>query len=75
MRKGREGGNLVCIFKEVIMQHLTLEQRSQIEELKSSGLSLRHIGEIVGVHASTVSRELRRNRIRGRYNYVIADCM
>ena len=55
------------------MNHLTLEQRSQIEESLSSGLSLRQIGEIVGVHASTVSRELRRNNIRGRYNYVMAD--
>ena len=55
------------------MHHLTLEQRSQIEESLSSGLSLRQIGEIVGVHASTVSRELRRNNIRGRYNYVMAD--
>lgn len=55
--------------------HLTLEQRSQIEELMSSGLSLRQIGEIVEVHASTVSRELRRNRIHGRYNYVTAEGM
>ena len=57
------------------MHHLTLEQRSQIEESLSSGLTLRQIGEIVGVHASTVSRELRRNNIRGRYNYVRADEM
>ena len=57
------------------MHHLTLEQRSQIEESLSSGLTLRQIGEIVGVHASTVSRELRRNNIRGRYNYVKADEM
>ena len=57
------------------MHHLTLEQRSQIEEALSSGLSMRQIGEIVGVHASTVSRELRRNNIRGRYNYVKADEM
>ena len=57
------------------MHHLTLEQRSQIEESLSSGFSLRQIGEIVGVHASTVSRELRRNNIRGRYNYVKADEM
>ena len=57
------------------MHHLTLEQRSQIEEALSSGLTLRQIGEIVGVHASTVSRELRRNNIRGRYNYVKADEM
>ena len=54
-------------------RHLTLEQRSQIEESLSSGLSLRQIGEIVGVHAPTVSRELRRNNIRGMYNYVKAD--
>ena len=57
------------------MHHLTLEQRSQIEESMSSGLSLRQIAEIVGVHASTVSRELRRNRIRGWYNYVRADAI
>jgi IS30 family transposase len=53
--------------------HLTLEQRSQIEELMSSGLSLRAVGGIVGIHASTVSRELRRNREQGRYNHVIAE--
>ena len=57
------------------MHHLTLAQRSQIEESLSRGLSVRQIGEIVGVHASTVSRELRRNRTRGRYNYVKADEM
>ena len=53
-------------------RHLTLEQRSQIEELVSSNLSLRRIGEAVGVHASTISRELRRNGARS-YNYVLAE--
>ncbi|MEZ5534095.1 MAG: IS30 family transposase [Thiolinea sp.] len=41
---------------------LTLEQRYQIWSLRGSRKSLRAIGEIVGVHHSTVSRELKRNR-------------
>lgn len=53
-------------------RHLTLEQRSQIEELVSSCLSLRQVGEAVGVHASTISRELRRNGSK-RYNYLMAE--
>lgn len=53
-------------------RHLTLEQRSQIEELVSSNLSLRQVGEAVGVHASTISRELRRNGSK-RYNYLLAE--
>lgn len=53
-------------------RHLTLEQRSQIEELVSSCWSLRQVGEAVGVHASTISRELRRNGSK-RYNYLLAE--
>ena len=53
-------------------RHLTLDQRSQIEELVSSSLSLRQVGEAVGVHASTISRELRRNCPR-RYNFILAE--
>ena len=53
-------------------RHLTLEQRSLIEELVSSHLSLRQVGEAVGVHASTISRELRRNGSK-RYNYLLAE--
>lgn len=53
-------------------RHLTLEQRLQIEELVSSCLSLRQVGEAVGVHASTISRELRRNGSK-RYNYLLAE--
>ena len=53
-------------------RHLTLEQRLQIEELVSSNLSLRQVGEAVGVHASTISRELRRNGSK-RYNYLLAE--
>ena len=53
-------------------RHLTLDQRCHIEELVSSGLSLRKIAALVGVHASTICRELKKNTGR-RYNYVIAD--
>ena len=53
-------------------RHLTLEQRSQIEELVSSSLSLRQVGEAVGVHASTISQELRRKGSK-RYNYLLAE--
>ena len=55
------------------MQHLTLEQRCQLEELMSRGFSCREIGKRLKVHASTVSREQRRNRIGKRYNFIVAQ--
>jgi IS30 family transposase len=39
----------------------TYEQRCQIEVLEKSGLSQKAIGEMLGVHQTTISRELRRN--------------
>ena len=41
---------------------LTQEQRYQIYALKKTGHSGTEIAEVIGVHKSTVSRELRRNR-------------
>lgn len=41
---------------------LTREQRSQIYALKKAGHSQTEAAAVVGVHKSTVSRELRRNR-------------
>ena len=40
---------------------LTLEQRYQISALKSAGHYQHQIARLVGVHQSTISRELRRN--------------
>ena len=55
------------------MQHLTQQQRCHLEELMSSGFSCREIGKQLGIHASTVSREWRRNKVHGRYNYIVAQ--
>ena len=43
-------------------RQLTQEQRYQIYALKKTGHSCLEIAEVIGVHKSTVSRELRRNR-------------
>lgn len=48
-------------------QQLTPGQRYQISALRDSGLSLRKIAPIVGVHFTTVSRELGRNAAIGGY--------
>jgi len=41
---------------------LTLEQRYRIYLLLKTGLTQSNIAEVIGVHKSTVSRELKRNR-------------
>jgi IS30 family transposase len=46
---------------------LTQAQRYQIYALKKTGHSGTEIAEVIGVHKSTVSRELRRNRGRRGY--------
>jgi IS30 family transposase len=46
---------------------LTYEQRYQIYALLTMKHSMTEIAEVVGVHKSTVSRELRRNRGKRRY--------
>jgi IS30 family transposase len=48
-------------------RQLTLEKRYQISALKKAGLNQKSIALEIGVHPSTVSRELRRNRdsVRG----------
>jgi IS30 family transposase len=48
-------------------QQLTQEPRYQISALRKAGMSLRGIAQEVGVHFSTVSRELRRNATEEGY--------
>ena len=43
-------------------KHLTLEERAFLYRSKTAGLSKREIADLMGRDASTVSRELRRNR-------------
>ena len=52
-----------------IYQQLTYEQRCQMYALKTRGDSQRKIAEAVGVHQSTVSRELTRNGGGRGYRY------
>ena len=47
--------------------HLTYGSRCQIYALKRSGMSVRGVSRALEVSASTVSRELRRNRGRRGY--------
>lgn len=46
--------------------HLTIEKRSQIEVLRKEGYSVRRIASLIGVHHSTVAREL--NHVEGEYS-------
>ena len=48
--------------------HLTQEERYQISALKDAGRSLRSIAVTLERTASTISRELRRNRIFQSYH-------
>ena len=51
-------------------KHLTKEQRYTIDALLQTPMSLREIGEVIGVSTGTVSREIRRNcDSRGYHRY------
>lgn len=50
-------------------RHLTYEQRCQIYILKERGDSFAEIARIIGVHRSTVTRELERNSEALSYHY------
>ena len=48
--------------------HLTIEKRSQIEILRKEGHSVCRIASLIGVHHSTVAREV--NRVEGEYSTI-----
>ena len=50
-------------------RHLSYEQRCQIYALKKSGESQSSISQQLGVHKSTISRELKRNKGKRGYRY------
>lgn len=49
-------------------QQLTLEPRYHISALREAGMTLREIGKRIGVHYSTISRELSRNKSSDGYD-------
>jgi len=49
-------------------RQLTLQKRYHISALRKSGISQKAIAKEVGVHPSTISRELKRNSIGGIYD-------
>ncbi len=55
--------------------HLIRDQRSQIYALKSNGLEQQDIAHHLGVHPSTVSRELSRNQGGRGYRFQQADTL
>jgi IS30 family transposase len=52
--------------------HLSQEQRYQIEALLKAGKPQSEVARIVGCHKSTISRELRRNKVGGYRPYYSA---
>ncbi|MBE8232246.1 MAG: helix-turn-helix domain-containing protein, partial [Endozoicomonadaceae bacterium] len=48
-------------------KQVTLAQRYQISAHRQAGYSLRAIGELIGIDHSTISRELKRNSVNGKY--------
>jgi IS30 family transposase len=56
------------------LNHLRIEQRYQIEALLETGITQTQIAVIIGVHKSTVSGELRRNKVsKGPYSKTYAS--
>jgi len=58
-----------------LYHHLTYAQRCQIYALKERNFSLREIASDIGVHFSTISRELHRNRGKRGYRYKQAETL
>ncbi len=58
---------------EVLMaygyHHLTFDQRAQIYVLRNQGYSLGKIAKELGVHRSTIAREIKRNKGKKGYRY------
>ncbi|MDP3794810.1 MAG: IS30 family transposase [bacterium] len=69
---------MLTTTKELIMpkgyKHVTLNKRCQINALIATGqISKNKIAEQLGVHRSTITRELQRNSNKHRYRYNQAD--
>lgn len=54
-------------------KHFTLQERERLYELKLQGTSISRMAEILGRSRGTISREVKRNRVDGRYSPYEAD--
>ena len=54
-------------------KHLSIVERAKIELLHSQGHKQEYIANIIGVHKSTISRELSLGRHKGKYNATTAN--
>lgn len=57
----------------MIYTHLSIEQRYKIDVLRQQGLDNSKIAEVIGVHPTTVGREIKRNGRNGRYGAQTAN--
>lgn len=55
--------------------HFTTDERIFLHDLKKKGISIRRIADLLGRSPSSVSREIKRNSIEGRYHAKKADLL
>jgi len=55
------------------MKHLSKHERNEIHILREKGYSLRDVATVLDRHPSTISREIRRNQVKGEYSAKKAD--
>lgn len=62
-----------CAMNHQSYQHLTLEQRIEIQECLSHGMTFKAIGRRIGKDQTTVSREIKRHAIIKQSNLIRTD--
>ena len=66
------------IKKDIIMSHLNIETRLQIEKALKKGLNVTQIAKLIGKHHTTVSREIlkhRRIQNKGNHTRLLNNCV
>lgn len=65
--------NIFIFYSSSDMKHLSKHERNEIQILKEKGYSLRDVATVLARNVSTISRELKRNKVKGRYLAKKAD--
>ena len=50
------------------MRHLSKHERNEIQILRKKGHSLRDVATVLERNVSTISREVKRNKVKGKYS-------